>query len=107
MAKSLTLDNTPSDALDMLGQMSPWDYHSVRVMLGHGSGFDSPGFRRVAEVTQRVTHAFDALERAPTRAPYHYELGLILRESGKAPEAIEAWKQAVKLEPGPGSVWNV
>ncbi len=50
-----------TDALDMLGQMSPWDYHSVRVMLGHGSGFDSPGFRRVAEVTQRITHAFDTL----------------------------------------------
>jgi tryptophan 2,3-dioxygenase len=50
-----------TDALDMLGQMSPWDYHSVRVMLGHGSGFDSPGFRRVAGATQGVAHAFDAL----------------------------------------------
>ena len=50
-----------TDALDMLGQMSPWDYHSVRVMLGHGSGFDSPGFRRVATVTQHVAQAFDAL----------------------------------------------
>jgi tryptophan 2,3-dioxygenase len=50
-----------TDQLGMLGQMSPWDYHEVRVMLGHGSGFDSPGFRRVATVTQRMSKAFDGL----------------------------------------------
>lgn len=30
--------------LDMLEQMTPWDYQQVRKALGHGSGFDSPGF---------------------------------------------------------------
>jgi tryptophan 2,3-dioxygenase len=30
-------------------------------VLGHGSGFDSPGFRRVPVVTQRVVKAFDGL----------------------------------------------
>ena len=29
--------------LDMLEQMTPWDYQQVRKALGHGSGFDSPG----------------------------------------------------------------
>ena len=32
------------EALDMLEKMSPWDYQQVRRALGHGSGFDSPGF---------------------------------------------------------------
>jgi tryptophan 2,3-dioxygenase len=32
------------NALDMLEKMSPWDYQEVRRALGHGSGFDSPGF---------------------------------------------------------------
>ena len=50
-----------TDALDMLGEMSPWDYHSVRVRLGHGSGFDSPGFRHVGLVTPHLARAFDAL----------------------------------------------
>ena len=45
--------------LDMLNQMSPWEYSEIRVVLGHGSGFDSPGFRRVPTVTQRVSKAFD------------------------------------------------
>ena len=33
--------------LDMLEQMSPWEYQVIRKKLGHGSGFDSPGFRHL------------------------------------------------------------
>jgi tryptophan 2,3-dioxygenase len=44
--------------LDMLEQMDPWEYQQIRVVLGHGSGFDSPGFRRVPKVTQRISQAF-------------------------------------------------
>jgi tryptophan 2,3-dioxygenase len=47
--------------LEMLNQMDPWEYQQIRVVLGHGSGFDSPGFRRLPHVTQRLWHAFDAL----------------------------------------------
>ena len=32
--------------LGMLEHMSPCDYAVVRTALGHGAGFDSPGFRR-------------------------------------------------------------
>ena len=46
--------------LDMLNKMDPWEYQQIRVVLGHGSGFDSPGFRRLPHVTQRVWAAFDA-----------------------------------------------
>ena len=39
-------------ALDMLEHMSPWEYTAfVRPLLGHGSGFDSPGFRGVRRVS--------------------------------------------------------
>jgi tryptophan 2,3-dioxygenase len=31
----------------MLDQMTPWDYQQVRRALGHGSGFDSPGFNSI------------------------------------------------------------
>ena len=40
-----------TDALDMLDLLDPWDYNTVRTALGHGSGFDSPGFRNLARVT--------------------------------------------------------
>jgi tryptophan 2,3-dioxygenase len=53
-----------TDALDMLDLMDPWDYHVVRLSLGHGSGFDSPGFRQIAKATPALAAAFErALER--------------------------------------------
>lgn len=42
------------EALDMLEQMSPWDYQQVRKALGHGSGFDSPGFTVVRTMMQEL-----------------------------------------------------
>ncbi len=36
--------------LDMLEQMTPWDYQQVRKALGHGSGFDSPGFNQLRKL---------------------------------------------------------
>jgi tryptophan 2,3-dioxygenase len=50
-------------ALDMLEHMSPWEYHEIRVVLGHGSGFDSPGFRRIREVSPRLGAAFHEVRR--------------------------------------------
>ena len=35
------------ESMDMLDQMTPWDYQQVRRALGHGSGFDSPGFNAI------------------------------------------------------------
>jgi tryptophan 2,3-dioxygenase len=49
--------------LDMLEQMSPWEYQVVRGQLGHGSGFDSPGFREIRRVTPLLGQAFFALLR--------------------------------------------
>jgi tryptophan 2,3-dioxygenase len=41
-------------ALDMLELMSPWEYTAeVRPVLGHGSGFDSPGWNRVRHELRR------------------------------------------------------
>jgi tryptophan 2,3-dioxygenase len=50
--------------LDMLEQMSPWEYQTIRRVLGHGSGFDSPGFREVRRVTPPLGEAFDATVRS-------------------------------------------
>jgi tryptophan 2,3-dioxygenase len=45
----------------MLEHLAPWDYHGVRRALGHGSGFDSPGFRRTHEVSPLLGQAFERL----------------------------------------------
>lgn len=54
-----------TEQLDMLDLLDPWDYHHIRTALGHGSGFDSPGFRELARATLAIGGAFDrAVERA-------------------------------------------
>jgi tryptophan 2,3-dioxygenase len=49
--------------LEHLEQMSPWEYQDVRRVLGHGSGFDSPGFREIRRVSPPLLAAFDAARR--------------------------------------------
>jgi tryptophan 2,3-dioxygenase len=49
--------------LDMLEQMSPWEYQEIRKVLGHGSGFDSPGFRELRHVMPRLGQAFHVARR--------------------------------------------
>jgi tryptophan 2,3-dioxygenase len=51
--------------LDMLELMSPWEYTAeVRPVLGHGSGFDSPGWNRVRHAAPGLLQAFHELRRA-------------------------------------------
>jgi tryptophan 2,3-dioxygenase len=49
-----------TNQLDMLEQMSPWEYQEIRKVLGHGSGFDSPGFRELRRILPGVGKAFQA-----------------------------------------------
>ena len=49
-----------TEQLDMLEHMSPWEYQEIRKVLGHGSGFDSPGFRELHEATPALGDAFRA-----------------------------------------------
>jgi tryptophan 2,3-dioxygenase len=49
--------------LEHLELMSPWEYQEVRRVLGHGSGFDSPGFRGIRDASPGLLAAFDALRR--------------------------------------------
>lgn len=54
------LDQVQSGTM-LLEHLSPWDYHAVRSQLGHGSGFDSPGFRAIHDLTPKLADAFTAL----------------------------------------------
>ena len=54
-----------TDQLAMLEQLSPCDFNLIRQSLGHGSGFDSPGFRDLRRIMSRLGTAFaDVRERA-------------------------------------------
>jgi len=83
-------------ALEMLEQMSPWEYQQIRVVLGHGSGFDSPGFRSVAAATRRAGRAFYALARsAGLELADIYVRGRELEDLYQAAEALTDWDERV------------
>jgi tryptophan 2,3-dioxygenase len=82
--------------LDMLEQMSPWEYQEIRVVLGHGSGFDSPGFRRVRKVTQHVSAAFDhLLEDAGLEHVELYQRGREFESLYQLAEALTDWDSRI------------
>jgi tryptophan 2,3-dioxygenase len=49
--------------LDMLEHMSPWEYQEIRKVLGHGSGFDSPGWNALRHELPRLSQAFHKVRR--------------------------------------------
>ena len=49
--------------LEMLEHMSPWEYQEIRKVLGHGSGFDSPGWNELRRIFPRLGQAFHAKRR--------------------------------------------
>jgi tryptophan 2,3-dioxygenase len=54
-----------TEQLDMLERMSPWEYTSgVRPVLGHGSGFDSPGWNGLRRALPELGDAFNGLRRS-------------------------------------------
>jgi tryptophan 2,3-dioxygenase len=82
--------------IEMLNQMDPWEYQQIRVVLGHGSGFDSPGFRRVPSVTQRLWKAFDgALARAGLDLATLYQHGREHEDLFQLAELLTEWDERI------------
>jgi tryptophan 2,3-dioxygenase len=83
-----------TDHLHMLEHMSPSDYAVVRTALGHGAGFDSPGFRQVHHVSPALASAFNALlgRRAATLLQV-YERGYDLEDLYQLAEQLMTWDE--------------
>ena len=86
-------------ALDMLEHMSPWEYTAlIRPILGHGSGFDSPGFRDVRRVSPMLGDAFHRLRRdAGLSLADLYKRGRDHEELYQLAEALTEWDERVTL----------
>ena len=86
--------------LEHLEQMSPWEYQEVRRALGHGSGFDSPGFREIRRVSTPLLDAFDALRREAgltllqvyTEGREHEDLYQLAEQLTEWDERVGVWR---------------
>jgi len=89
-----------TEQLEMLRHLSPWDFQTIRTVLGHGSGADSPGWRAVQRHSRALGQAFGALLQ-------ERELNLtqMYQDGGHNPvvtlaEALIEWDERV-------SIWRV
>ena len=84
--------------LEHLEQMSPWEYQEVRRVLGHGSGFDSPGFRGIRRVSPGLYAAFDSLrdEQGLTLLEV-YTQGRKYEDLYQLAEALTDWDERVSV----------
>jgi tryptophan 2,3-dioxygenase len=84
--------------LDMLEEMSPWEYQAVRKVLGHGSGFDSPGFRQIRRVTPPLGQAFNAkLREARLNVAELYVQGRNHEGLYQLAELLISWDERIGL----------
>ena len=82
--------------LEHLEQMSPWEYQEIRRVLGHGSGFDSPGFREIRRVSTPLLAAFDALRRESGLSLLEvYTLGREHEDLYQLAELLTEWDERV------------
>jgi tryptophan 2,3-dioxygenase len=83
-----------TDELHMLEHMSPCDYAVVRTALGHGAGFDSPGFRHVHRSSPLLGEAFHRLlVRRRVALPEVYERGHELEDLYQLAEQMTTWDE--------------
>jgi tryptophan 2,3-dioxygenase len=86
--------------LDMLERMDPWEYQEIRKVLGHGSGFDSPGWRELRHVLPRLGQAFHGARRAAglsveelyVRGREHEELYQLAEALLELDERAQLWR---------------
>ena len=84
--------------LHMLDHLSPIDYAVVRTALGHGAGFDSPGFRRLHRVSPALGDAFGALlERRGVDLIGVYRAGHAQEDLYQLAEQMITWDERVIL----------
>ena len=89
-----------TEQLDMLEHMSPWEYQEIRKVLGHGSGFDSPGWRELRRVVPALGQAFHALREQAglslvdvyVRGREHEELYQLAEAAIELDERINFWR---------------
>src|SRR4029453_2377174 len=84
--------------LEMLEALSPWEYQAIRKVLGHGSGFDSPGFRQIRRVTPQLGQAFQArLREAGLNVVELYRQGRQHEDLYQLAELLLGWDERITL----------
>ena len=98
LRRGITCLENVTRLLDMLEEMSPWEYQEIRKVLGHGSGFDSPGFREIRRVTPPLGQAFTGLLRERGLSVVEvYRRGREHEDLYQLAELLTGWDERITL----------
>ena len=98
LRRSLSCLDYVISQLELLEALSPWEYQAIRKVLGHGSGFDSPGFRQIRRVTPPLGQAFSArLREAGLSLVELYQQGREQEDLYQLAELLLSWDERIGL----------
>ena len=98
LRRSLSCLDYVISQLELLEALSPWEYQAIRKVLGHGSGFDSPGFRQIRRVTPPLGQAFQArLREAGLSLVELYRQGRQQEDLYQLAELLIGWDERISL----------
>ena len=98
LRRSLSCLDYVISQLELLEALSPWEYQAIRKVLGHGSGFDSPGFRQIRRVTPPLGQAFSArLREAGLSLVELYQQGREQEDLYQLAELLIGWDERISL----------
>ena len=98
LRRSLSCLDYVISQLELLEALSPWEYQAIRKVLGHGSGFDSPGFRQIRRVTPPLGQAFSArLREAGLSLVELYQQGRQQEDLYQLAELLIGWDERISL----------
>jgi len=60
LARIREIERVLVDNMGVMETLSPYDYHPIRMTLGHGSGQESPGFNEILRTAPELDAAFTA-----------------------------------------------
>jgi len=98
LRRSLSCLDYVISQLELLEALSPWEYQAIRKVLGHGSGFDSPGFRQIRRVTPPLGQAFSTrLREAGLSLVELYQQGREQEDLYQLAELLIGWDERISL----------
>jgi tryptophan 2,3-dioxygenase len=83
--------------LEMLRHLQPWAFQTIRPVLGHGSGFESPGWRGLRQSSARISTAFDQLLLTRNVSLVELYQGDTAAALYRLAEALVDWDERVAL----------
>ncbi|WP_328384179.1 tryptophan 2,3-dioxygenase family protein (plasmid) [Micromonospora zamorensis] len=95
LARAARVISLITDELDMLRRLAPADFQLIRTVLGNGSGFESPGWRRVQRTSRDLGNVFaDLLARRDVKLVDLYR-GSPTQPLYRLAEALLDWDERI------------